>query len=186
MKIYTKTGDAGETGLFGGKRVSKADLRVEAYGAVDELNAQLGWAATMLEEASLLQAIRAIQAELFELGADLATDPGAPARAGGAHRVRLEASSARRLEAAIDSWERRLKPLRNFILPGGAPAAAALQVCRSVCRRAERHVVRLAASEAVNPEAIVYLNRLSDFLFVMARFANKLEKVDEPIWRPDR
>jgi cob(I)alamin adenosyltransferase len=183
MKIYTKTGDVGETGLFGGKRVSKADLRVEAYGEVDELNAQLGWAATLLEEAALVQEIRTIQSELFVLGADLATDPGSPA-AGGARRVSLDSTSARRLEGLIDGWEDSLKPLKNFILPGGSPGAAALQVCRSVCRRAERRVVRLAASEEVNPEAVVYLNRLSDFLFVMARWVNHRKGVDEPIWRP--
>ena len=182
MKIYTKTGDAGETGLFGGKRVSKAELRVEAYGEVDELNAQLGWAATLLQDAALIQEIAAIQSELFTLGADLATVPGSPAA--GAQPVRIDPASSRRLEALIDGWEAGLKPLRNFILPGGSPAAAALQVCRSVCRRAERRVVQLAASEEVNPEALVYLNRLSDFLFVMARRVNQLQGVDEPIWRP--
>ncbi|HEU5179648.1 MAG TPA: cob(I)yrinic acid a,c-diamide adenosyltransferase [Candidatus Polarisedimenticolia bacterium] len=182
MKIYTKTGDAGETGLFGGKRVSKADLRVEAYGEVDELNAQLGWVATLIQEESLLKEIGAIQSELFALGADLATVPDSPAS--GAQRVSIDPASARRLEALIDGWEKGLKPLRNFILPGGCPAAAALQICRSVCRRAERRVVRLAASEEVNPEAVVYLNRLSDFLFVMARWVNHLAGVDEPIWRP--
>lgn len=182
MKIYTKTGDAGETGLFGGKRVSKADLRVEAYGEVDELNAQMGWAATLIQDQSLLEEICVIQSELFALGADLATVPGS--QAAGAQRVSIDPASARRLEALIDGWEKGLKPLRNFILPGGCPAAAALQVCRSVCRRAERRVVRLAASEEVNPEAVVYLNRLSDFLFVMARWVNHLAGVDEPIWRP--
>ena len=182
MKIYTKTGDTGETGLFGGKRVSKAELRVEAYGEVDELNAQLGWAATLLEDAALLQEIAAIQSELFALGADLATVPGSPAA--GARPVSVDPAGSRRLEGLIDGWEAGLKPLRNFILPGGCPAAAALQVCRSVCRRAERRVVRLAASEPVNPEALVYLNRLSDFLFVMARWVNHLQGVDEPIWRP--
>ena len=185
MKIYTKTGDAGETGLFGGRRLPKSDPRVEAYGDVDEVNAHLGWAGTQLTHLPLKDTIRRIQSDLFMLGADLATAPDAPAAAT-ARTVRIGEAEVRALEALIDGWEKELKPLKNFILPGGSPGAAALQVCRAVCRRAERSVVRLAAGEVVNPVAIVYLNRLSDFLFVLARWVNFREGVEEPLWTAPR
>jgi cob(I)alamin adenosyltransferase len=185
MKIYTKTGDGGETGLFGGGRVSKSDPRVEAYGDVDEVNAHLGWAGTLLSHLSLEATIRRIQSDLFTLGADLATDPDASAAAT-ANTVRIGEADVRGLEDLIDGWDKDLKPLRNFILPGGAPGAAALQACRAVCRRAERSVVRLAAREAVNPMAVVYLNRLSDLLFVLARWVNSREGIDEPLWTAPR
>jgi cob(I)alamin adenosyltransferase len=180
MKIYTKTGDSGETGLFGGRRVKKSEPRVEAYGGVDELNAHLGWAGTLLGHFSLEGEIREIQSDLFVLGADLATAPGAPPAPGsepiGENRVK-------RLEALIDGWEAELAPLKNFILPGGSPGAAALQICRAVCRRAERSVVRLSLSEPVHPQSIVYLNRLSDLLFVLARWVNAREGISGPIWK---
>jgi cob(I)alamin adenosyltransferase len=185
MKIYTKTGDGGETGLFGGRRVSKSDPRVEAYGDVDELNAHLGWAGTLLNHLPLEPTIRRIQSDLFTLGADLATAPDAPATAA-AKTVRIGEADVRGLEVLIDGWDSDLKPLKNFILPGGSPGAAALQVCRAVCRRAERSVVRLAAGEAVNPVAIVYLNRLSDLLFVLARWVNFRDGVTEPLWTAPR
>ena len=185
MKIYTKTGDKGETGLFGGRRVSKADPRVEAYGTVDELNAHVGWAVSLLEEPPLQEALRSIQSELLTVGADLATPPGlAPAVT--ARTVRLPPGASTRLEALIDQWDSGLPPLTQFILPGGCPAASSLQVCRAVCRRAERTVVGLERSSPVNPEVVVYLNRLSDLLFVLARWVNAKRGVSEPVWSPPR
>ena len=182
MKIYTKTGDGGETGLFGGGRVKKSDLRVEAYGDVDEVNAHLGWALTLLANHRLDEEIEEIQADLFTLGADLATLPGAPA-AKSAKALRLAPQRALRLETLIDRWESETAPLKHFILPGGSPGAAALQICRAVCRRAERSVVRLSIAESVNPDAVVYLNRLSDLLFVLSRWVNAREGVPETIWK---
>ncbi|PYQ14029.1 MAG: cob(I)yrinic acid a,c-diamide adenosyltransferase [Acidobacteria bacterium] len=183
MKIYTKTGDGGETGLFGGGRVPKSNPRVQAYGDIDELNAHLGWAATVLRHLPLEVEIRQLQSDLFTLGADLATAPDAsPAAA--AKTVRLDETRVKRLESLIDGWEADLNPLKNFILPGGSPGAAALQVCRAVCRRAERSTVHLAASEVVNPAALVYLNRLSDLLFVLARWVNARDRAEEPVWKP--
>ncbi|MCS6862321.1 MAG: cob(I)yrinic acid a,c-diamide adenosyltransferase [Abditibacteriales bacterium] len=186
MKIYTKTGDTGETGLFGGRRVSKGSLRVEAYGAVDELNAHLGWAATLLTsplvDAHGSNLLRQIQSDLFVLGADLATPLKTKSNVA-ARTQRMTPAQTQQLEAWIDRWEAEMPPLRHFILPGGTPAAAALHVCRAVCRRAERCVVRLAEFEPVNPEAIVYLNRLSDLLFVLARWVNTCEGGEEVLWQ---
>jgi cob(I)alamin adenosyltransferase len=182
MRIYTKTGDTGETGLFGGPRVSKGSLRVEAYGAVDELNAHLGWAETLLRHLPLQAELRAIQSDLFVLGADLATPLHVSPKAA-AHTRRVEPAQTRRLEEWIDRWDAETAPLAHFVLPGGSPGAAALHVCRSVCRRAERSVVRLAESESVNPEVVIYLNRLSDLLFVLARWVNAREGVEEPAWK---
>ena len=185
MKIYTKGGDGGETSLFGGGRLSKADPRVEAYGDVDEVNACLGWAGSLLKQHPLESAIRGIQSDLFTLGADLATAPGSSAAASG-KAVKISEADAARLEGLIDAWDKELPSLKNFILPGGSPGAAALQVCRAACRRAERSVVRLAASESVNPAAVVYLNRLSDLLFVLARWVNLKEGIQEPLWTAPR
>jgi cob(I)alamin adenosyltransferase len=181
MKIYTKTGDGGETGLFGGGRVKKSDLRVEAYGDVDEVNAHLGWALTLLANHPLGREIEEIQADLFTLGADLATVPAAAAMS--TRAMRLAPQRAARLEELIDRWESETTPLKHFILPGGSPGGAALQVCRAVCRRAERSVVRLSLAESVNPDAVVYLNRLSDLLFVLSRWVNAREGVPETIWK---
>jgi cob(I)alamin adenosyltransferase len=175
VPIYTGGGDRGETGLFGGGRVSKDDLRVEAYGAVDELNASLGLARTT-------GLLARIQDDLFVLGADLATPPDATVRAD--RIVRLKAGAAKALEPEIDRLEAALPPLRTFILPGGSPAGAALHLARTVCRRAERRVVTLARKSGVSAETIVYLNRLSDLLFVMARSANAQAGVPEAPWNP--
>ena len=181
MKIYTKTGDSGQTGLFGGGRVSKRHLRVEAYGTVDELNAVLGWAETLLRSHHLQAELRAIQADLFVLGADLATP--SDATLGAAKRTRrIEPEQARRLEEWIDRLDAETTPLTRFILPGGAPGAAALHVARAVCRRAERVVVALSEEDAVGPETLVYLNRLSDLLFVLARVANHRAGAGEVSW----
>jgi cob(I)alamin adenosyltransferase len=184
VKIYTRAGDGGETGLFGGPRVPKDDLRVEAYGAVDEANAVLGEArarATAARDGEVKGLLATVQDRLFTIGAELATPPGAKAR-----QVLpvIEASWAKELEEAIDRWEAELPPLRNFVLPGGAPLGAALHVARAVCRRAERRVVALHRHEPVSPLALAYLNRLSDFLFVAARIANKRAAIPEIAWNP--
>ena len=170
MKIYTKTGDKGQTGLIGGKRVPKDDPRVEAYGTIDELNAALGLALSFLpvELADGRAALLHIQRVLFDLGADLATPPGARKA-----RWELDEADISRLEGAIDEMDAQLEPLRNFILPGGHPAGAALHLARTVARRAERDVVSLAAGEAVEPKLLKYLNRLSDYLFVLSRSVNQ-------------
>jgi cob(I)alamin adenosyltransferase len=168
-RIYTRTGDAGETALGDGSRVPKTSSRVAAYGTVDELNAALGLVRLAAAEA---EAVGRVQNDLFDLGADLAT-PGFESDADAPRpRLRVIAAQVERLEAEIDAMNAGLAPLRSFVLPGGTPLAAALHVARTVCRRAERETVALAAVEAVNPEAVRYLNRLSDWLFVAARIAN--------------
>lgn len=189
MKIYTKTGDDGSTGLFGGKRVRKDDLRVQAYGASDELNAHLGAARTALaaggasaERQALDAILREIQEQLFVLGADLASPRDAAKQS--SYLPRVGEAAVTRVEAWIDEHEVKLPILRNFILPGGSPAGSALHVARAVCRRAERAAVRLAAEAAVGEEPVRYLNRLGDLLFVLARFANRLDKAPEAQWAP--
>ncbi|MGL4423290.1 MAG: cob(I)yrinic acid a,c-diamide adenosyltransferase [Gemmataceae bacterium] len=171
-RIYTKTGDEGQTGLGDGSRVRKDDIRVAAYGEVDELNATLGLLgiyAPEVPEAELL--FRVIQNDLFDLGADLCvpeseTPPEYP-------QLRITPEQVTRLEQAIDRVNANLTPLRSFVLPGGSPAAAWLHLTRTVCRRAERAVVTLGASQAINPQALIYLNRLSDLFFVLSRAANQ-------------
>jgi len=167
VKIYTKTGDAGETGLFGGGRVPKDDPRVRAYGDVDETNAAIGFAAALDPPQFESDTLQAIQRDLFTIGAELATPNAAKVRdAIGAERVSA-------LERLIDKYEASLAPLKNFILPGGAPKAAAFHLARTTCRRAERSVVTLSRGQQVNPAIIHYLNRLSDLLFMLARGCNK-------------
>jgi len=174
MKIYTKTGDAGETGLFGGGRVPKDDPRVCAYGDVDETNASIGFA-TALDPADFsLAALQTIQRDLFTIGAELATPDAAKlqkalARSGAS----IGAAEVGALEDLIDAHEAKLPPLKNFILPGGTPKAAAFHLARTTCRRAERSVVALSRERQVNPSIIHYLNRLSDLLFVLARAVNQ-------------
>lgn len=179
MKIYTKTGDAGETSLFGGRRVSKADARVAAYGDVDELNAWLGFVRSNLSDGQLGEMLEHLQRDLFALGARLA-DPGHKI----AERVVKAAvtdADITRLEGWIDQLESELQPLRRFILAGGCTAGAALHVARTVCRRAERSVVSLGP-DAVETELLVYINRLSDLLFVMARVTNHRANQPETEW----
>jgi cob(I)alamin adenosyltransferase len=180
MKIYTKTGDTGDTSLFGGERVSKHVLRVEAYGTIDELNATLGVAAADDLPTDVGQIVLDIQRELFSLGADIATPPHIEKPA----VRRMVPGDAEHLEKAIDTFDAQLEPLRNFILPGGSSAAAKLHVSRTVCRRAERAVVRLAHADEVGAGCIVYLNRLSDLLFVLARYVNAVKKVPDVKWTP--
>ncbi len=180
MKIYTKTGDRGDTGLFGGPRVSKDAPRIEAYGTVDELNSLLGVTRSLLQTGAVDTLLEQIQNELFSLGAQLATpDPVA-------HQMQLIGPpQVASLEAAIDRFEAGLAPLTQFILPGGSPAAAQLHLARTVCRRAERRVVTLVqnASEPVAGDLLVYLNRLSDLLFVLAREVNRGSGRGDVPWR---
>ena len=179
VKIYTKTGDSGETALLGGKRVSKADPRVAAYGEVDELNAWLGLVRSIGSDAGLAAMLERIQRDLFAIGARLA-DPGSKV----AHRVAKTAvtdDDVTRLEDWIDLLESEVPVLRRFILAGGSRAGASLHVARTICRRAERTVVSLG-TEHVEPEILVYLNRLSDLLFVMARVANRRDGAPEFEW----
>jgi cob(I)alamin adenosyltransferase len=180
MKIYTKTGDRGETGLFGGPRVSKDAPRIEAYGTVDELNCVLGVARSTGLAGEVDALVERIQNDLFALGAQLAT-PDPPA-----HQTALIAGpQIAALEAAIDHFEAGLEPLREFILPGGDPAAAQLHLARTVCRRAERCVVTLASTSAepLSADLVVYLNRLSDLLFVLARAVNQIAGRVDVAWR---
>ena len=179
MKIYTKTGDAGETSLFDNTRVSKADARVDAYGEVDELNACLGAARAAGLDADLAALIEPIQKNLFALGARLA-DPSVRI-ADRVTKAAVTAADVERLEQTIDRLEDEVPPLRRFILPGGSPGGALLHLSRTVCRRAERRVIALGAG-AVEPILVVYLNRLSDLLFVMARAANHRARVPETEW----
>ena len=179
MRIYTKTGDAGETSLFGNIRVSKADARVDAYGEVDELNACLGAARAAGLDADLSASLEQIQKDLFALGARLA-DPSARI-AERVTKAAVAAADIERLEQTIDRLETELPPLRRFILPGGSAAGSLLHLARTVCRRAERRVVALGPG-AVEPPLIVYLNRLSDLLFVMARAANQRARMPETEW----
>jgi cob(I)alamin adenosyltransferase len=179
VKIYTKTGDSGETSLFDNSRVSKADARVDAYGEVDELNACLGAARAVGVDADIASLVETIQRDLFAVGARLA-DPSSRI-AGRVTKAVVSDQDVRRLEEAIDSLEGELSPLRRFILPGGSPAGALLHLARTICRRAERRVVGLGPG-AVEPNVIVYLNRLSDLLFVAARAANRRAGIPETEW----
>jgi len=180
MKIYTKTGDAGETGLFAGPRVRKDDVRIEAYGAVDELNAFLGLARCELLPAEIETTLQRIQSELFSVGAELATPE--PEKHGTAL---IDDSHTAALERAIDDMESHLPPLRNFILPAGNRGAALVHVARGICRRAERRVVTLAHTPGsqVSERLVRYLNRLGDYLFVAARFANLNSGGSETAWQ---
>ncbi len=179
MKIYTKTGDRGDTGLFGGARASKASVRVEAYGELDELNSVLGLVLSEPFDAQVSALLTAVQSRLFDLGAELATAPDSKAALG---IPLLDEAEVSALEAAIDRAESELTPLKTFVLPGGSRAAAFLHLARTVCRRAERRVVALAEHEPVRPEALRYLNRLSDALFVFARLANHRAQVSDVPW----
>ncbi len=181
-RIYTRTGDAGETGLFGGGRVPKSHPRVEAYGAVDELNATLGWAVSQQQDRDIAAVLEGVQPDLFAIGAHLAT----PVRVRG-RRPKLPPLPAARiadLEREIDGAQKELPALRNFILPGGAAGGGSLHLARTVCRRAERRVVGLMQEEEVEGDVVVYLNRLSDLLFALARLANARAGRPERPWIP--
>ena len=191
-RIYTRLGDDGETHLGDMSRVSKTHPRIEAYGTVDELNSQIGVALALpgVEErfASLLQRI---QNDLFDVGADISvphtqTTSSSGTGGGDRSRLRLAPEQTTALEHACDEVNAELAPLKSFVLPGGSPAAAQLHVCRTVCRRAERAATTLAREEEIGPTVLPYLNRLSDALFVMARFENHERNVSEPLWEPRR
>jgi cob(I)alamin adenosyltransferase len=187
-RIYTKTGDAGQTRLVGGQKVAKDSLRIDCYGTVDELMACLGLVRTALTvppipagAATLSEVVSRMQNELFNLGSDLAT----LAEDRHPQQPRIETRHIEALEHEIDAWNESLPELRSFVLPGGGWVAAYLHLARTVCRRAERLAVSLAAAEPVSPEVIPYLNRLSDALFVMSRHAARLYNAPEPLWEPD-
>ncbi|HEY4359437.1 MAG TPA: cob(I)yrinic acid a,c-diamide adenosyltransferase [Bryobacteraceae bacterium] len=187
-RIYTRQGDSGDTSLAGGQKVSKDDLRIEAYGTVDELNSVLALArischdSNNLRLAELEEILRRIQHELFNLGSILATKPE------DVHprQARITDAEVAQLEKEIDAANEDLEPLRSFVLPGGTRVNAELHVARTVCRRAERHVVALARREEVPPEAVRYLNRLSDALFVWSRWANRVQGQPEVLWEPNQ
>ena len=184
-RIYTRGGDAGETSLGDGRRISKASLRIAAYGTVDELNAHVGVLRTLALPDGWDAWLARIQNELFDLGADLSVpEEERPDRSSQRERTRLrvDASQVAWLEARCDEVNEQLAPLTSFILPGGTPAAAQLHVCRTVCRRAERAIVALGRAEPVNAEAAAYVNRLSDLFFILARAANPPGA--EPLWEP--
>ena len=182
FKIHTKTGDAGSTGLIGGTRVSKADLRIDTYGTVDELNSHIGYCGDQLKDAESLVALKEIQDRLFTIGASLATDPEKePAR----KLPDLHEHDIEFLEKEIDRMQDILPAMKFFILPGGHLLISSLHITRCVCRRAERLAVQLQESGAfVEPKVIRYLNRLSDYLFVLARYSGHLLQVPEQPWRP--
>ena len=189
-RIYTRGGDGGHTNLVNGRRVSKDDTRVEAYGDIDELNAVVGRARETLlraatdcpELAPLGRIMLRIQHELFNLGSEVATDPGSL----GSRQPRILAADIQRMEAEIDQMNEQLPPLASFVLPGGSPLNADLHVCRAVCRRAERRVVSLAAANPGLEPPMRYLNRLSDAFFVWSRWACRVAGVAETLWRPNQ
>ena len=178
MKIYTRRGDQGQTSLFSGERVDKDSPRVTTYGALDELNSVLGIALSFCRNQNVTDILRSLQHKLFEAGADLATT-------GNKRQVdRIKKADWQHLETLIDELQTQIPPLKKFILPGGSPGAALIHLARAVCRRAEQLLVGLTKNEHdVNPEILIYLNRLSDLLFVLARFENILEGGKEEIWQ---
>lgn len=181
MKIYTKTGDSGETSLFGGSRVWKDDLRIESYGTVDELNSMIGLA---IEECDIIEIkihLVEIQADLFNLGADLASPLGDK---NNSWVPRISENDCEKLEKLIDETDSELPKLKNFILPGGSKFSAMVHIARTVCRRGERQVVKLERTGNINHIIVVYLNRLSDYLFVLARYYNHKQGKSENIWSP--
>lgn len=186
MKIYTKTGDKGETALYGGCRVSKASLRVESYGTIDELNAFIGIAKSYIHDEAVLQQLKIIQFDLFTVGSEAATPIDKMKLANGKWRLPLTIDEAEveQLEQWMDAWDEQLEPLQFFILPGGGKAATHLHAARTICRRAERTLVALSQEEEVRAILIKYLNRLSDYLFVLARYISKVQGEPEEFWNP--
>jgi len=180
MKIYTKTGDKGETGLFGGSRISKNSPRIEAYGTVDELNSFIGLAITEVKDESVKSLLNKIQNRLFSVGADLS----APISSGDVKKniVRIPSDFYEDIEKSIDFFEEKLDKLKNFIIPGGTKSAAFLHICRTIARRAERRVVALNSLEQINGNIVIFLNRLSDLFFVLSRYENKISNHPDTIW----
>jgi|SRR5690606_22499046 len=180
-KIYTKTGDDGTTGLFGGARLPKDHIRIEAYGTVDELNSAIGFLAAHLSDKTLMAFLQNIQSRLFTVGSNLASDPGKEMIT-----PDITDDDIRAIEQAIDEMQVGLKPLRHFILPGGSLAVSAAHLARTVCRRAERRCVGLAHHSPVEPLIILYLNRLSDYFFVLSRWIGHQEGIEEIKWEPKK
>jgi cob(I)alamin adenosyltransferase len=180
MRIYTKTGDRGDTSLFGGQRVPKDTLRIEAYGTVDELNTVLGIVRSDNADPEINSILEEIQKQLFELGADLATPRATEKKV----IKRIDQRNVKGLEKVIDALDPQLKPLRSFVLPGGSPVSARVHFARTVCRRAERIIVRLSRNEDIGDIITVYMNRLSDLLFVLARYMNQKAGFMETKWKP--
>jgi cob(I)alamin adenosyltransferase len=180
MKLYTKTGDSGETSLFGGKRVAKDNIRIQACGTVDELNSVLGLAIAELKSEEVKKIIVHIQNDLFETGSDLASPLE---NINSSHHIsRITENHSIQIEKIIDDFDAKLSPLTNFILPGGIKGAAYLHLARTVCRRAEREIITLSKDEKINSQIMIYLNRLSDLLFVLARYENQINGVKEIPW----
>lgn len=182
MKIYTKTGDKGETGLFGGERISKDSSRINAYGTIDELNAFIGLAITEVTNEEIKEDLKKIQNELFTVGADLATPDTEKNKK--LNIVRTPASFYVEAENMIDHYDSNLDELKNFILPGGSKGSVLLHVCRTICRRAEREVVGLKKSVTIGDNILIFLNRLSDLFFVLSRYENKATSNPDVIWKP--
>lgn len=180
MKIYTKSGDKGETGLFGGERVSKDSLRIEAYGTVDELNSFIGLALNEVNDTQVKNLLEKIQNLLFELGSDLSAPDNETNKK---HNIpRITKSHYEEIEKEIDKFDSQLEELRNFILPGGSKSAAVLHICRTICRRAERRVVALQNAVNIGNDIVIFLNRLSDLFFVLARYENKVSGIPDMKW----
>jgi len=182
MKIYTKTGDKGETGLFGGERVSKDSLRISAYGTIDELNSYIGYTITETVDESIKKNLSLIQNYLFTVGSDLATPE--TEKNTKLKIQRTPQSFYIEIERMIDKYEAELEELKNFILPGGSKSSALLHICRTICRRAEREVVALKKTVTIGENIIIFLNRLSDLFFVLSRFENKVSNHPDVIWNP--
>ncbi len=183
MKIYTKTGDKGETGLFGGERVSKDSIRISAYGTIDELNSFIGYTITETKDKSVKDILLKIQNYLFTIGSDLATPETE-------NNTKLNIQRTpelfyKEIEKMIDHYDAQLEELKNFILPGGSKCASLLHICRTICRRAEREVVALKNLVKIGNNIIIFLNRLSDLFFVLSRFENKVSNHRDTIWNPN-
>lgn len=181
MKLYTKTGDKGETSLFGGDRVSKDSLRIEAYGTVDELNSFIGLAIAEINSKELNDSLLLIQNQLFDMGSDLASPFSEKVKEFKVPRISEHLITKAELE--IDKFTSKVEELRNFILPGGSKGSSLLHICRTICRRAERQVISAAKAEEINPNIIILLNRFSDLFFIMARFENKESGKSDIIWK---
>lgn len=177
MRIYTKSGDSGTTSLFGGKRINKNSARIEAYGTVDELNSQIGVIVSQNPPKDIIGKLLRIQKELFVLGTNLATPHAVKTKIS-----KITRSYVNRLEKEIDNWNKNLPALRNFILPGGSETGAQLHSARTIARRAERTIVSLSRQEKINKNILSYVNRLSDWLFILARYVNKLDGQKEIVW----
>jgi len=182
MKIYTKTGDKGETSLFGGERVKKSAQRLKAYGTIDELNSFIGLTVVETDDKSVNELLQKIQNDLFSLGADLATPENEKTKK--LNIFRVDKNFISHIEEYIDKFQKDLDELKSFILPGGTKSASLLHVCRAVCRRSEREIVELDKTEKINKNIIVYLNRLSDLFFVLSRYENKIAGKPDIIWNP--